>query len=374
MRGILALFVFAVIACNSSEGQYSLPDSGGDDGPRNLAFTETCEKDAECASGKCVLFGTKMRCSRVCDSNNPCPALSGWICNNQSVCECALGEKQPDVCNVDGDCNNEADKIPTDETCNNEDDDCNNVIDDVAAHTQGATKYFQDSDEDGYGDPSVSKWSCSSENGWVETGDDCDDTRKEDHPGAQEVCGDTHDNDCDMEYDDEDICGKVPITVPDVTNNQYPSATLISCGQTVGIDKSVDITEILGKQDSTALKFTVRLQGAPVVSTCSTYKLLFGDPVTGYNLMYIYRLVSLYCGSMPTTEVYYNGQLMSSGVVTGFNAADPGHVSFIISKDELYQRVSKPTFHLKACTNAVADLVKDLTDCTDDVCETPVHR
>jgi hypothetical protein len=76
-----------------------------------------------------------------------------------------------------GDCNDDRATIypGAPETCNGLDDDCDTVIDNDPIDP---TVLYQDSDLDGYGDPSVSQTSCPLE-GWVDNAGDCDDTTAE---------------------------------------------------------------------------------------------------------------------------------------------------------------------------------------------------
>jgi len=81
------------------------------------------------------------------------------------------------------------------ETCNGVDDDCDGSVD------VGATDlslWFQDSDNDGYGDPIASFEDCSGD-GASSNGDDCDDSDAAVHPGATEIC-DGQQNDCDASW------------------------------------------------------------------------------------------------------------------------------------------------------------------------------
>jgi hypothetical protein len=339
------------------------------------SFLELCKEDKECASGHCVQLGTDKRCTRSCDAKTPCPSLGGWSCNSQSVCECAYKGKQPQVCNVDGDCDGKADRPPTKEVCNDEDDDCDGKVDNVTQGATGAKKYYKDADGDLHGDPDTSKWLCKDEQGWVTKGDDCDDTRKTDNPDAEEICGDTYDNDCDGTKEDADICGLTPITVSDVTGSSA-SASMKSCGTNALIDKSVDLTEVLAKQDSKRVKFTLRLAGAPSVSPpskCTSYMIRLGAPKQSYDLIYIYRPNLTTCGSALPSVAYLKGKQITSTMVTGFNAEDPGHVSFIIDKTEFLKHMPQTTYKLEACANETADAAKDLTVCGDS-CSLPVHR
>lgn len=340
----------------------------------NVPFLGACSQDSDCFFGKCLTVGSSKKCSRPCSDDSPCPALTGWTCN-QGFCACSGTGKQPTVCKVDGDCDGEPDRPITVETCNGVDDDCNEKIDDVPSGTDGAKLYFRDADGDGHGDLATSRWICGSESGWVTSTDDCDDTRKDAYPGAPEQCGDGVDHDCDGSKEDADVCGLTPIVVTSVNDPQSMSGTMKTCGATSGLDPRLDITEIVAKQDATAVKFTIRLAGVPALDSCASYTLHLGTLAKDDELVYIYRPAITACAGLPETEVYKKGgQPMSSTAVMAFNAGSPGHVSFVLPKAEYFPLVPSPSYYLRACTNAKADAAKDLTDCASDSCETPVHR
>jgi hypothetical protein len=348
------------------------------DGPRrwdgNVPFLGACASDGDCESGRCATLGTSKRCTRRCTAATVCPAFPGWSCGSESWCECKGGGKEPNVCGVDGDCDGLPDKPAAAEICNKEDDDCNGKIDDVAPGTAGAKLYYRDADGDGHGDQNQTRWSCAAEPGWVDNKSDCDDTRKDVNPAMTEVCGDGIDHNCNGAKEDPDICGLTPIVVTDVNDPQQQSATLKSCGTSSAIDKSLDITEIVAKQDKDLIKFTVRLAGAPATATCSSYALHLGTFAKSYELVLIYRPAIASCGGLAESEAYLKGQKFATKATMSFNAADPGHVAFTIPKAEYFPSLSTPSYYLKACTNAKADAVADLTVCADDSCETPVHR
>jgi hypothetical protein len=344
-------------------------------------FLSLCTKDSECASAHCLTLGSVQRCSQTCDASSKCP--TGWSCAAGSYCTCTYRGLQPTLCNTDGDCDGKLDRTPRTERCNGEDDDCNGVIDDIAAGARGAGKFFLDADGDKYGDSNTSAWFCLGrvKAGYAKVGGDCDDTRKETNPGQEEICGDVYDNDCDGSKEDPDVCGLTPPVVADVTAG-YKSGVLETCGKGPGtLDPDLDLYAILAKQDITLVKYTLSLVGVPATATCASYVLGLGAVKSSPTFIYIYRPGVTACGSLPSLAAYSKGTdiTATTKAVVAFFPGDPktgtdGSVSFTIPKSEIYPDLPSPTYRLKACTNAVADAVKDLSACATDSCETPVHR
>lgn len=64
------------------------------------------------------------------------------------------------------------------------------------------TTYYEDMDNDGFGDPNVSIQSCTPPSGYVLDNTDCDDSDGNNYPGNNEVCGDGVDNNCDLVADE----------------------------------------------------------------------------------------------------------------------------------------------------------------------------
>ncbi len=83
------------------------------------------------------------------------------------------------------------------ELCDNKDNDCDGTIDDGA----GTTPYYADTDNDGFGDPSVSVTGCTIPPGYVADNTDCNDNDNTVYPNAPELC-DGKDNDCDGNIDE----------------------------------------------------------------------------------------------------------------------------------------------------------------------------
>ncbi|MEL6345540.1 MAG: putative metal-binding motif-containing protein [Myxococcota bacterium] len=85
------------------------------------------------------------------------------------------------------------------------DNDCDGLTDDDDPSVDPASKttFYEDSDNDGYGDPLATQAACAQPSGYVPGGDDCDDQDDAINPAAAEVCDDK-DNDCDGLTDDDD--------------------------------------------------------------------------------------------------------------------------------------------------------------------------
>ncbi|MCB9779826.1 MAG: putative metal-binding motif-containing protein [Alphaproteobacteria bacterium] len=140
----------------------------------------------------------------------------------------ADGDGSPD----DEDCD---DADPTvfpgaDETCNDVDDDCDGEIDEDPV--DGAD-WYDDADEDGFGDAASGRRACAQPAGAVADGSDCDDADDAVFPGAEEICNDV-DDDCDGEVDDDPADGSVFFADGDGDGFGDATTSQTACGPSDG--------------------------------------------------------------------------------------------------------------------------------------------
>ena len=107
----------------------------------------------------------------------------------------------------DDDCDDADAHISPSETeiCDEIDNDCDGDIDDddSSLDTSTGETFYEDGDDDTYGDPDSTTMACEVPDGYSENDDDCDDGDDGINPDATEVC-DLEDNDCDGLIDDDD--------------------------------------------------------------------------------------------------------------------------------------------------------------------------
>lgn len=108
-------------------------------------------------------------------------------------CEAPPGEVDNNL-----DCNDADPAVHPDaeELCNYQDDDCDGTTDNGAV-----VSWYADEDLDGYGDDDNSFDACEGPDGSILISGDCNDADPSAHPGAEEVCGDGDDDDCDGNVD-----------------------------------------------------------------------------------------------------------------------------------------------------------------------------
>ncbi|MEC7983946.1 MAG: MopE-related protein [Myxococcota bacterium] len=114
------------------------------------------------------------------------------------------------------------------EICDGIDNNCDGNTDDVPDFI-----YYQDADNDGYGNLSEAVATCSAPSGYVSDASDCDDSSSAISPAATEICN-TIDDNCDGNIDEDGYDGSLYYV--DADNDGYGSTTgtLLSCQQPSG--------------------------------------------------------------------------------------------------------------------------------------------
>ena len=149
-----------------------------------------------------------------CDDTNPAyhPGADESDCTDPNDYDCngsvAYADADADGVPACEDCDDASPLVHPGaaERCDGLDNDCNDVIDDTALD---ASLWYADVDADGYG-AGVAVSACDAPEGYVSTGDDCNDADAAFHPAASEDdCTDPNDYNCDgsVGYDDADADG-----------------------------------------------------------------------------------------------------------------------------------------------------------------------
>ncbi len=183
------------LACDRPGGYRSLGgDCNEDDATINPGATETCD-------------GVDEDCDDVVDEDASDASVwyadaddDGYGDPASTLASCELPSGYLDD---DSDCDDTQRSVfpGADETCDDQDEDCDGVVDEDPTD---APTWYADADDDGYGDPSATREACDAPSGYVGDDEDCDDDDAGVHPGATETC-DGADEDCDGRVDDDAI-------------------------------------------------------------------------------------------------------------------------------------------------------------------------
>ncbi len=124
----------------------------------------------------------------------------------------------------DCDDSNAAINPDADEVCDGVDNNCDGDVDEGVTST-----FYADGDGDGFGDIDSSTDACAAPSGYTADDTDCDDTRLDINPDADEVC-DEADNNCDGEID-EDTATDATTWYADVDSDGYgdDKDAIVSC-------------------------------------------------------------------------------------------------------------------------------------------------
>jgi hypothetical protein len=203
--------LIALIACRTPEktdDTAALPDDTGPsvvdgDGDGYPADEDCNDADASIHPGaEEVCDGVDNDCDEEVDEELESTWYAdadgdGWGDELESTEACEPGDGWVDR---PGDCDDTDSSVNpgAEESCNDQDDDCDGGVDEELEST-----WYADADSDGYGDPRLSVFDCEPGTGWVADASDCDDANSDIHPAATERC-DGVDDDCDGLSDDAD--------------------------------------------------------------------------------------------------------------------------------------------------------------------------
>ena len=225
---------------------YTLEDGDGDG---YYAWEDCDDADPDLSPGEAELCdGIDNDCDGHVDETIPTwyPDADGdgyGAGTGTASCASPAGYSATDDDCDDGDANLNPGEV---ETCNAVDDDCDGSTDEAGA--TGGTRYYADTDGDGYGNSSSSNLFCSLGSGWTANATDCDDDDATAYPGASETCDGT-DDDCDGTTDEASAID-APTWYADTDGDGYGdlSVTTVACSAPVAYSaSSTDCDDSEGK-------------------------------------------------------------------------------------------------------------------------------
>ena len=134
-----------------------------------------------------------------------------------------------------------------DEVCNEEDDNCDGLIDEGSAID--ATDWYADVDGDGFGDPNTLVSACEAPLGYILDFSDCDDTDENVSPDGLEICNGIDDN-CDGSTDGVDAWAdssqpyRIPFTITGGTYSVEQPPVLLDVNFRDALDSLGDLSAL----------------------------------------------------------------------------------------------------------------------------------
>ncbi|MEC7984992.1 MAG: putative metal-binding motif-containing protein, partial [Myxococcota bacterium] len=139
---------------------------------------------------------------------------------------------------IAGDCNDGDIRVnpARPERCNNIDDNCDTLIDNDALD---ALPWYEDTDNDTFGNPLLVQKSCTQPEGYSSNLDDCDDSNSSINPNAAEVCNNIDDN-CNTQIDENPSDGTLYFRDADIDGFGDPNAFTNRCSLPSGYRENSD--------------------------------------------------------------------------------------------------------------------------------------
>ncbi len=212
--------------CAGAEGYVGVGQDCDDDDPEQYPnAVEVCNDEDDDCDGE--IDDDAVGCETwYADADGDGSGLTG-----DSACLCA--PTAPYTAEEPGDCNDDDPEVGVGilESCDDKDNNCDGLIDEVDA--DGCLPYFLDLDDDGYGGAEAGCF-CAVAEGITLIAGDCDDEKNGVHPDAAEQCGNGLDDDCDGELDEAEAVDCVSL-LQDLDGDGYGSTvSLCVCAGTPG--------------------------------------------------------------------------------------------------------------------------------------------
>ena len=169
---------------------------GGDDADGDGVESMLCGGN-DCDDGNATRYpGASETCNNEDEDCNDA-TLGDLDADNDGVISSACcNGAESGRCGADCDDSNPLVQPGATDDCNGIDDDCDGIVD-----NGGGTTFYRDRDGDGHGDATEPTNACTIPVGYATLNNDCDDANAAKNPGAPEIC-DGLDNDCDGTVDE----------------------------------------------------------------------------------------------------------------------------------------------------------------------------
>jgi len=153
------------------------------------------------------------------ESYSGCAQAEGWVTDNTD-CDDTDGEINPSA----------------PEPCDDIDNNCNSIIDDGSSFT-----FYDDADNDGFGNSTVSLQACNAPVGYVIDNSDCNDNDPNINPNSTELC-DNIDNNCNNIVDENcptAPCDGIDLNINPITQNTYHAKQTIDSDANVVSNQNI---------------------------------------------------------------------------------------------------------------------------------------